>query len=348
MSLPRANIQRSNEKTEDFILYVGDSIRRIKTVYDKFKEAYYVKTPLQLKIANILVPFILTYYFTVINYRLYLSLIFAFITYFTMGLLNLLLANIFVVFYLITLYDVSNKTSKILGNPILQTDIVQNGLPFNCLNNGLTVDKDLIVKELNGGSFTYSFWIYINGNNNDLNTQNWNSYRFNEWKSVFYRGNPIPDDGDLTNLTQFPGVWLTPVTNNMVIVFQNSSNIERIEINNLEFNKWINFIFVVDVKSVSIYIDGMLDRSVNISQNPNIMNSYNLYVSSDKNTNTHKNSGFAGNIAELIFYNKSLGGIEINKLYNYYKKIIDNYQNNIIIKKYTYTANRLINNDSTL
>jgi hypothetical protein len=92
-----------------------------------------------------------------------------------------------------------------------------------------SINNNVFSQNTVGDNFTYSFWLYVNGNNNCINKDNnWNSYRNKEWKSIFYRGTPINEDGNLTNLVQFPGFWLTPVLNNLVIVFQNANNIERL------------------------------------------------------------------------------------------------------------------------
>jgi hypothetical protein len=74
-------------------------------------------------------------------------------------------------------------------------------------------------------------------------------------------------------------------------------------------------------------VNGLLDRTLNLYQNISLMNGYNLYLSSDISTSLNKTqSGFAGSLAELIFYNYALSPYDIQKSYNYYKKIIDSYQ----------------------
>jgi hypothetical protein len=212
-------------------------------------------------------------------------------------------------------------------NPnILETNIIKIRSPYNCLNTSLTIPNYKLEQDLYGGYFTYSFWLYVN-NGIDPDIPNWNNYRYNEWKSIFYRGNAMIDTGDLSSLIQFPGFWLTPVLNNMVIVFQNGSYVERLEINNIPFNTWTNFSIVVETKSVSVYINGNLDRTLNLHQNITVMNSYNLYLTSDVLTSKNKNkSGFAGSLAELIYYNYALTANDINKSYFFYKKVIDSYQ----------------------
>lgn len=320
-----------NENLEKVIEKTSIAIRTIKGKYNNIK--YLINnTPIQIKILNIAVPFILTYIFTVLYYNLPLSIIFAIITFFVISLMSIMMAIIFIIIYIFIIANVSYIQNKSIGVPIFPTDIVKSGSPFNCLANSLTIQNNSLPQDLNGGYFTYSFWLYVNGNNNYINNDNnWNSYRHKEWKSIFYRGNPIDQSGDLSNLIQFPGFWLTPVLNNMVIVFQNGNYVERLEITNVPFNTWTNYSVVVETKSVSVYINGLLDRTLNLYQNITIMNGYNLYISSDMNSsNNNKQSGFPGSIAQLIFYNYALTPYDIYNSYLYYKKIIDKYQNKIV------------------
>jgi hypothetical protein len=259
---------------------------------------------------------------------------------------------IFIILYIVTFYNKYHERKITVGNPILQTDIVKNKVPYNCFNNSLTVSNNQIPQDLNGGYFTYNFWLYVNGNSNSLNTDHWNSYRTNEWKSIFYRGNSMRNDGDLSTLIQYPGVWLTPKMNNMVIVFQNGKYIERLEITNIEFNKWNNFTISVQGKSVSIYINGALDRSLSLYQNITLMNGYDLFITSDLKSSTTTNTstgvkmcGFAGYLAQLIYYNYGLTPNDILKSYLHYKSIIDKYQLKLNIKNtYNYDIPRLITN----
>lgn len=340
------NSKPVNQNLEDFLRKARSGIIQSKEYYNSVKTSIR-NTPLQIKIANIVVPFTFTYTFTLLYYNLPLSILFALITFFVIFIMSTSIAIIFIILYIIIIVQTSLERKTSIGEPILETDINKNAdkIPYDCLARSLTVTNDRLPQDLQGGYFTYSFWLYLKGNNNSINNDNnWHSYRYNEWKSIFYRGNPIEPSGDLSNLVQYPGFWLTPVMNNMVIVFQNGSYVERLEITNVPFNKWINYAVVVEAKSVSIYIDGLLDRTLNLYQNITIMNGYNLYLTSDMYTSSNeKQSGFAGSIAELIYYNYALTQYDINKSYNYYKKIIYKYQNKIV-SEYKYTTSGLITN----
>lgn len=303
--------------------------------------------PLKEKIIYIIIPFIFTYIFTELYFNLPLSIIFAIITFMISFLFSKLIATIFIILYIVLVVDKYNQTNSFKGKPFSETDIISNNEPFNCINNSLVIDKKNIF-ETNINYFTYSFWLYINGTNNNLYQENWYSYRYDEWKSIFYRGSSITDK-DLSNLIQYPGFWLTPNLNNLVIVFQNNSEVERIEIDNIELNKWVNIVTVIELGSVSVYINGKLDRVLNLDPNTINMNQYNLYISKDSESSSSGKSGFSGSIAELIYYNYALTNLDISKSYEYYKNIIDKYQNNIIKQNNNGNFNiKLIKNDDKI
>ena len=342
------NLEVLIQKTTDTVIYTKDKYNKVVDIIDK--------TPIQIKFANIIVPFILTYIFTYIYYNLGLSIFFAILTSFAISFLSKMITIIFIILYIVVIYNKYNERKFTIGSPIKETDIVKNGKPYDCYNNSLIVEPSKLPKDLNGGYFTYNFWLYINGNSNSLNTNNWNSYRTNEWKSIFYRGTAISTDTqNLDNLIQYPGFWLTPKSNNMVIVFQNGTYIERLEITNIEFNKWNNFTVVVEGKSISVYINGLLDRTLNLYQAITLMNDKSIYITSDKNISTTINtttnkenvkmSGFAGYLAQLIYYNYALIPSDIYKSHLYYKIIVNKYQHKLYLKNmYNYNIPGLITN----
>jgi len=309
-------------------------MERIKLYNEKIKKIA-LKTTLQIKIINIIILLFLTYIFTIFYMKITLSIVLSIITFIVLFYINKLSACIFIIIYIIIIVRIINRDKNALGNPILQTNIIKNTIPYNCLSNSLMIPNTEFKTSLYGGNFTYSYWIYVN--NSPSYEYNWNNYRYNEWKSVFYRGSQINADGDLSTITQFPGFWLKPILNNMVIVFQNNSFTELLEIENIPFNTWVNILLIVETKSVALYINGSLDRTLNLNQNVAIMDSYNLYLTSDVSTSIEKNKcGFAGCIAELTYYNYALTYEQIKIVYSFYKKIIEHYQRKIDLQiKYT-------------
>ena len=332
-----------NKNFEKFLKSQHRTLEMSKETYVEYRN-YYDSLNFRYKIINVLISFIFLFIFTYIYYNFIFSIFFAVITFLLFLCIGKLYAIIFILIYIIILISIINERRSYLGNPILKTDIIKNHKAYDTTSGGLTILSDKLPKDLNSGFYTYSFWIYINGYNHK---NSWNSYRFNEWKNVFYRGNDISNVNDLSNLIQFPGVWLTPVFNNMVIVFQNGNIVERVELDNLEFNIWTNFTLVLESKSISIYINGLLDRTLNLNQNINIINNYNLYITNDISFSKSNKSGYPGFLSQLICFNYALRPSYIYNSYKYYKEILNKYQNKIDYKE-KYNIPSLITNSDYL
>ena len=338
-----------NEETKKFIENVSNKIKDASKGYLSVK-AKWDDTSLLIKILNIGSSILLTFYFSYIYFSLPLSIIFFILSFCILFIFNKLFAFMYLAIYIIIMVEITNSKNIAYGNPLKATDLYYTKSPLDCTASSsiLTVDSKEFQKELQLGNTTYSFWIYVNGSNNTVNQNTWNTYRYKEWKSIMYRG-------DSTSQTQFPGFWLTPTLNNLVIVFQhNNSKVERIQLDNIEMNKWINIITVIENKSVSIYINGLLDRINNLDQTQPDVSTYNLYINNDYtsvvpeeedniNVSINKN-GFPGYLTNVINYNYPLTANYIKEAYIYYKKIIDDYQIKIDNKNNNYNIPSLITN----
>jgi hypothetical protein len=337
------NINNMTEK-------IKDGLRTSKRYYIAIKESIR-NTPQRVRFFNVGISLIFLFIFTRIYFNLTLSIIFAILSFLSIFIFlnNKFLAVLLLIIYIVIIVNKTSAVSAYIGSPILQTDIVKNGSPYDCTTGSLAISNNDLAQELSGGSYSYSFWFYVNGNDNNYNTNNnnnnhyWEGYKYNDWKSIFYRGNALTSD-NLSTLIQFPGFWLTPLYNNLVIVFQNSTNVERIEIENIEFNSWINVALVIENNSVLIYINGLLSKTLNLYQSSINMNNYNLYITNDASLTKDKLPGFAGYLAELMTYNYAIPQSQIYNSYQYYKKIIDKYQNNKNIQSNTYQLPSLITN----
>ena len=271
--------------------------------------------------------------------------------------------------YIIIMVEIRYNRDIAYGIPFKVTNLKYTKIPLDCTipSSILTISNTEFEKELQLGNFTYSFWIYINGSNTSSTTNTWNTYRYQDWKNIMYRGanststlSSSVSSEDESNIstteitTQFPGFWLTPTLNNMIIAFQQTgSNVERIQIDNIEMNKWINVTTVVENKSVSIYINGLLDRINNLNQNSIEMSSYSLYINNRNSSNisqdnTNKNFGFPGYLTNIIYYNYALTGNYIKDAYDYYFKEINDYQINLDNKNNTYSVPSLITNSDNI
>jgi len=133
-------------------------------------------------------------------------------------------------------------------------------------------------------NFTYSIWFYING---------WN-YNFDQHKVIFARllpsamvnatssPNTCPSQQDLRNSSPCPLVTLTPFTNDIEIsmsVFnENNSEPATAFISNVPIQKWVNLLISVYGRTLDVYMDGKLTKTVVLPGTANIPANENLYI----------------------------------------------------------------------
>jgi len=338
---------KNNAAMDKFIKDTSNVIRSTKIGYDKLSNIF-KNTPLTIKIANIVVPFSICYYFTYISFNLSLSIIFGILTFLVILLLSKMGAIMFIILYIISVANAYQQIQNVIGVPLIETDILRNKLrsPYDATSGSKIISSSRLPQDLNGGYFSYSFWLYVSDDNFKHGKE---GYRNNEWKSIFYRGSAISSANhvDLSNMIQYPGFWLSPNINNLVAVFQDGSIVERIEIDNILLNQWFNVCVVVETKSVTIYINGFLDRSINLNQSVKMMNNYDLYLTSDQELDKRESKlgGFKGNIAELIYFNYALTPSLVYSSYLYYKNIVDTYQHKIDYNNRYNISNIVSNSD---
>lgn len=150
-----------------------------------------------------------------------------------------------------------------------------------------------------GIEFTWSVWIYIE----DL------QYLEGKYKHIFHKGN-LGNNGKDTNGLNYPnnapGLYIAPNTNALVIQMNTFDVInEDTIIPDIPLNKWINVIVRCQNKTMDVYINGTIIRSVELNGVPK-QNYGDVYVG--------LNGGFSGNISNLWYYNYALGTAAIQKI----------------------------------
>lgn len=320
----------SNEALSAILLSSGI----LKTINDSWDSI-----PFQIKIGYLFILSALLYYFLMIKFNLYGLIICGLLLFILLLLINFYLGIIFLILLLLIIYNKYNETIKISGTLIKETEI-KNNKPYNCMKNHEFIESKIFPKEINTGLFGYSFWVYINKplDKNPL-------YRNNEWKSIFYRGTQLDQKNDISQLTQYLGVWLTPNNESLAFVFQqNGSQTESIELTNIDFNVWTHYYIGVSPKSINIYKNGKLEVSSSIQQSSISMNDYGLFITSDyalsqmndisqsvvseEDIAYNDKTGFDGYLSYLTYYQYPLSPNEINDSINIYKDKINSYENN--------------------
>lgn len=154
-----------------------------------------------------------------------------------------------------------------------------------------------------GVEFTYSIWIYIE------------SLRYNEgqYKHIFHKGN---DNIDFVNEDQLglnhpnngPGLYIHPTKNTLVVIMNTFKVInEKIEINNVPLNKWLNVIIRVENRNLDVYVNGNIKARHVLSSVPK-QNYGDVYV--------NMNGGFQGYVSKFRYFNRGLNVREIAKINN--------------------------------
>jgi hypothetical protein len=147
-----------------------------------------------------------------------------------------------------------------------------------------------------GIEFTWSVWMYIN----DLDTHS------RTYKHVFSKGNYAPNIDGINQPNNAPGLYISKDTNS-IIILMNTFNVidEQLEIPDIPLNKWVNVIIICRNKTLDVYINGIITKSLTLVGVPK-QNYGDVYIA--------MNNGFNGYISNLWYYNYALGILAIQEL----------------------------------
>jgi hypothetical protein len=173
-------------------------------------------------------------------------------------------------------------------------------IPQNPLSNGsVTINRS--INGPNGIEFTWSVWIFIN----DI------TYLSGQYKHIFSKGNNVSTTSTANNKglnfpNNAPGMYIYPNTNDLLIVMNTYETInQEITINDIPIGKWVNVILRCRNKTLDVYINGTITKSVNLNGVPK-QNYGDVFVA--------MNGGFDGYISDLRYYDYSLGLNDISGL----------------------------------
>jgi hypothetical protein len=216
---------------------------------------------------------------------------FAFLLIVIFGFVILLKFGISIISYFLS----PSKSPRLINGMIN----AQNSIVFNqdpSFNNAVTITRS--VNQDDGLEFTWSVWIFVN---------NW-QYLQGQYKHIFYKGNSNLAENGLNFPNNAPGLYLAPDTNNLIIIMNTFDVInEEITIPDIPLNKWLNVIVRCQNKTLDVYINGTITRSLQLSSVPK-QNYGDVYVA--------MNGGFDGYISNLWYYNHALGTRVIQDIVN--------------------------------
>jgi len=152
--------------------------------------------------------------------------------------------------------------------------------------------------ERDGIEFTWSVWIYINSL--------YNSGIDGQYRHIFHKGNSTLKNNGVNFPNNCPGLYIAPNTNTLVLMMNTYDKInEEITIPDIPINKWVNLIIRCQNKTLDVYVNGSIVRSLELQGVPK-QNYGDVYVA--------MNGGFNGYISNLWYYDHALGTSAIQSL----------------------------------
>ena len=167
-----------------------------------------------------------------------------------------------------------------------------------------------------GMNQTFSTWIYV---------KDWN-YKFGQYKNVLWKGNPTNTGTTSTTPSisnvHSPSIWLYPLTNSLKIVTSTSApeQVESCDIQNIALMTWVHIVYVLNNRTVDVYINGKLERSCALRGIPTITNDP-VYISTGS-----PQAGFYGKLGKTQYFTRALLPNDIANIYQQGPLGSSNYQ----------------------
>ena len=183
----------------------------------------------------------------------------------------------------------ANKESKrkSRNSPILV------GAPRNAYGGQLGRRPQRVPNPTEGLAFSYSMWIYV---------ADWN-YNFGRVKNILVKG----DDEQFAPKLQF-----YPNTNALharinVHGSDGKTRNEGCDIANFPLQKWVHLVYILNNRSVDIYLNGKLERSCVLTGVP-ILNNRPVRIC--------ENPSYWGQIAKVQYFTKALYPHDVSRIYS--------------------------------
>lgn len=179
------------------------------------------------------------------------------------------------------------------GSPWIVKDIKDARHVLNIPQNPKLPGSLPLRRSLNeeaGIEFSYVMWLFVD---------DW-SYKQNQWKHVFHKGNidSWPN--------RAPGVWLHPNENKIRVYMNTFKNIsEYVDIDNIPISKWINLAVILKDNNVDVYVDGFLKKRLQLSGIPK-QNFGDLWVNA--------NGGFSGYVSRMKYYDYAISFAQLDNI----------------------------------
>jgi len=182
--------------------------------------------------------------------------------------------------------------------PVIFSGYINGTKPRVVLQNPNAEDSITLKRSINenGIEYTYSLWLWIDGDNWNTNIEN------SRWRHIFHKGPKTITK--LSSVEQVPtesieimcpGLWLSPIDNTLrLYVNTYDTNKEFVDINNIPIKKWIHLTYTQSNFTTNIYINGRLKKTYTLHTLPR-QNYYNLYLT--------QLDGFKGYLSKMQYFN---------------------------------------------
>jgi hypothetical protein len=206
----------------------------------------------------------------------------------------LILFIAFLIYIIYVAVQASQKAAK--NSPIIVNDVIDAYIARPSFK---------LPQVIQGMNHAFSTWIYV---------KDWN-YKFGQYKNILWKGNPpssaTPSPSPIVSNIHCPSIWLYPLTNSLKVVTSTSAveQVESCDIQNIPLMSWVHIVYVLNNRTVDIYINGKLERSCALRGIPTITNDP-VYV-----TTGSPQAGFYGKMGKTQYFTKALLPNDVANMY---------------------------------
>lgn len=198
---------------------------------------------------------------------------------------------LFIAFLIYVIYSAVVASQAAASNsPVIVNDVIDAYIARPAFN---------LPQVTQGMNQSFSTWIYV---------KDWN-YRFGQYKNILWKGNSSSQS--TTSNIHCPSMWLYPLTNSLKIVTSTSvpEQVESCDIQNIPLMTWVHIVYVLNNRTVDIYINGKLERSCALRGIPTITNDP-VFITSGS-----PEAGYYGKIGKTQYFTKALLPNDVANLY---------------------------------
>lgn len=186
-------------------------------------------------------------------------------------------------------------------NPILVSGAIDASDPANSKSWVLPISSGSGSPNM---AYTISFWIYI---------ADWH-YRVNSKKAILIKG--VESNGMVTGDDSSPGIWLDSEKNNLIVATNvYTGKLQMCNVANIPIQKWVHVAYVLDNRTVDVYVDCKLERSCILPGVP-LLNNHKLHLFPTGYETSDKQTGFLGQLSSLRYFSTALKPIDIAGICN--------------------------------